>query len=316
MLPNGLKLDRREVRGEVSDGMILAEDEVGLGTDHDGIMLLPETEPGTPLGDVLPLVDAVLHVESTGNRPDLQSVYGLAREIAALYDLELPPAGRPARGRAVPTARSRSASTTTSGCPRYIGRLFEDVDDRPVADVAARAAERRRPAPDLERRRHHQLRDARPRQPAARVRLPEARRRPDRRAPRGAGRAAAHARQRRRELVPDDLLIADAERGVALAGIMGGEETEIGDGTTTVLLEAANFEPHGIYRSSERQRMRTEGSNRWEKGVDPYLAEPAADLATRLMLELAGGRWTAARTSTPSCPCRRRSTSGPSAPTR
>ena len=74
---------------------------------------------------------------------------------------------------------------------------------------------------------------------------------------------------------------------------MGGEETEIGDETTTVLLEAANFEPHGIYRSSERQRLRTEGSNRWEKGVDPYLAEPAADLATRLMLELAGGRWTA-----------------------
>jgi phenylalanyl-tRNA synthetase beta chain len=89
--------------------------------------------------------------------------------------------------------------------------------------------------------------------------------------------------------VADDLVIADAERAVALAGIMGGEETEIGDGTTTVLLESANFEPHGIYRSSERHRLRTEGSNRWEKGVDPYLARAAADLATELMLELAGG---------------------------
>ena len=67
---------------------------------------------------------------------------------------------------------------------------------------------------------------------------------------------------------------------------MGGEETEIGEQTTTVLLEAANFEPHGIYRSSERHRLRTEGSNRWEKGVDPYLAEAAADLATLLLLEL------------------------------
>ena len=75
-----------------------------------------------------------------------------------------------------------------------------------------------------------------------------------------------------RDLVADDLVIADAERAVALAGIMGGEETEIGEGTTTVLLEAANFEPYGIYRTSERQRLRTEGSNRWEKGVDPYLA--------------------------------------------
>ncbi len=96
-----------------------------------------------------------------------------------------------------------------------------------------------------------------------------------------------------RELTADDLVIADADRAVALAGIMGGEETEIGEATTTVLLEAANFEPYGIFRTSERQKLRTEGSNRWEKGVDPYLAEQAADLATRLLLETAGGTWTA-----------------------
>jgi len=94
-----------------------------------------------------------------------------------------------------------------------------------------------------------------------------------------------------RQLENSDLLIADAERAIALAGIMGGEETEIGEGTTTVLLEAANFEPYTIYRTSERLRLRTEGSNRWEKGVDPYLAGPAADLATQLLLELAGADW-------------------------
>src|SRR3954466_14209853 len=88
-LPGGLQLEQRKVRGELSDGMILAEDEVDLGSDHAGIMLLPETEPGTPLADVLPLADQVLLVESTGNRPDLLSVYGVAREIAALYDLPL-----------------------------------------------------------------------------------------------------------------------------------------------------------------------------------------------------------------------------------
>ena len=96
-----------------------------------------------------------------------------------------------------------------------------------------------------------------------------------------------------RTLVADDLVIADADRAVALAGIMGGEETEIGEATTTVLLEAANFEPYGIYRTSERQHLRTEGSNRWEKGVDPYLAGQAADVATALMLELTGADWTA-----------------------
>src|SRR4051794_29949421 len=91
-LPNGLTLERRKVRGEVSDGMILAEDEVDLGTDHAGIMLLDaEHEPGTPLADVLPLVDTVLEIETGYNRPDLTSVYGIAREVSALLDVALAP---------------------------------------------------------------------------------------------------------------------------------------------------------------------------------------------------------------------------------
>jgi phenylalanyl-tRNA synthetase beta chain len=97
-----------------------------------------------------------------------------------------------------------------------------------------------------------------------------------------------------RELDPTDLVIADADRPVAIAGIMGGEETEIGEQTTTVLLEAANFDPYTIYRTSERHRLRSEASNRWEKGVDAYAAETAADMATELILELAGGALTAA----------------------
>ena len=94
-----------------------------------------------------------------------------------------------------------------------------------------------------------------------------------------------------RDLEPVDLMIADAEHAIALAGIMGGEETEISDETTDVLLEAANFEPTGLWRTSERLRLRTEGSNRWEKGVDPYLAEQAAVWATELIVDLAGARW-------------------------
>ena len=77
-------------------------------------------------------------------------------------------------------------------------------------------------------------------------------------------------------------MIADGERAVGLAGIMGGEETEVSASTKNVLLEAANFEPVGILRSSERHSLRTEGSNRWEKGVDPYVAGQAATYATQL----------------------------------
>jgi len=95
-----------------------------------------------------------------------------------------------------------------------------------------------------------------------------------------------------RKLEPSDLLIADADRPIALAGIMGGEETEVSERTTSVLLEAANFDPLALLRTSERIALRTEGSNRWEKGVDPYLAGPAATMATHLIVELAGARWT------------------------
>jgi phenylalanyl-tRNA synthetase beta chain len=94
-----------------------------------------------------------------------------------------------------------------------------------------------------------------------------------------------------RRLDPADLVIADAERPVALAGVMGGLETEVGEATTNVLLEAANFEPFGILQTSERHGLRSEGSNRWEKGVDPHLAPQAAALATELILELARARW-------------------------
>jgi phenylalanyl-tRNA synthetase beta chain len=94
-----------------------------------------------------------------------------------------------------------------------------------------------------------------------------------------------------RKLDPADLVIADAERAIAFAGIMGGLDTEVRESTTSVLLEAANFEPGTILWSSERHALRTEGSNRWEKGVDPYLAPHAGRLATQLMVELVGARW-------------------------
>ena len=97
-----------------------------------------------------------------------------------------------------------------------------------------------------------------------------------------------------RTLSAEDLVIADGERAVGLAGIMGGEETEVSSTTTNVLLEAANFEPVGILRSSERHALRTEGSTRWEKGVDPHVAGQAATYATQLIVELAGARWTGA----------------------
>src|SRR5262245_33845293 len=292
VLPNGLRLERRKVRGELSDGMILAEDEVDLGTDHAGIMVLANgIEPGTPLADVLPLTDRVLELETGHNRPDLLAVYGLAREVAALLDVELaPPPGDDS-----PRAADEPldiAIEDYDACPRYIGRLFRDaaIGPSPLWLKARLLAAGMRPISNVvDVTNYVMLALGNPLHAFDYDKL-DGGRIVVRRAARGERMRTLERVDR--ELVPADLMIADAERAVALAGIMGGEETEISDATTNVLLEAANFEPYGIFHSSERLHLRTEGSNRWEKGVDPYLAGRAAELATELIVELTGARWT------------------------
>jgi phenylalanyl-tRNA synthetase beta chain len=285
-------LDERELRGQPSRGMILAEDEVGLGDDHAGIMLLPNgLEPGTPLVDVLPIRDRVLDVTPTVNRVDLLSMVGLAREVAALLGGEL----HPPSPEDPPVVEPENVDVTVddfAACPRYIARVFRGVAIGP--------------SPQWLRSRLH-LADMRsisnvvdvtnyvmhvwgsPLHAFDRAKLA------------GGRIAVRHARGGEevrtldgtlRRLEDDDLLITDGERAVALAAIMGGEDSEVTDSTTEVLLEAANFEPLGILRSSERLALRTAGSNRWEKGVDPYLAEPAAVLASRMLVDLAGARMT------------------------
>ena len=291
VLPGDVKLEARAVRGETSHGMILAEDEVDLGTDHSGIMLLEdELEPGTPLADVLPLVDDVLLVESTGNRPDLLAVYGIAREVAAIYDVELapPPGTEPEQTGDEPVDVEVEDLV---GAPRYIGRLFRDVKvgQSPIWLKSRLLAAGMRPISNIvDVTNYAMLALGNPLHAFDFTTLQGGRV-----VVRGArpGEKLRTLDGVERDLTPDDLMIADAGRSIALAGIMGGEETEIGESTTDVLLEAANFEPRTIYRTSERLRLRTEGSNRWEKGVDPYLAEQAAVLATQLFVELANARW-------------------------
>ena len=290
VLPNGLSLDVRKVRGEASNGMILAEDEVELGSDHSGIMLLPETAPGTPLADVLPLSDHVLDLEVTGNRPDLLSIYGVAREIAALYELELapPPGTDPERRGDEPLAIEIE---DPEGCPRYVGRLFREltIAPSPVWLRARLVAAGMRPISNVVDITNYVMLALGNPLHAFDWSTIRGERIVVRRA--GAGETLRTLDGVDRKLEPNDLMIADAEGSVALAAIMGGEATEIGDATTDVFLEAANFEPHGIFRTSERLRLRTEGSNRWEKGVDPQLAGLAATLATALLVELTGARW-------------------------
>ncbi len=290
-LPGGLELERRQLRGELSDGMILSERELELGADHTGIMVLPDgPEPGAPLGDLLPLTEVVLEIDTEYNRPDLLSVYGIAREVAALTGSQLGPMP------GVDPVLSGDEAVDVriddlEGCPRYVGRLFRDVrvEASPWWLKARLLAAGMRPISNVvDITNYVMLALGNPLHAfdfdtlaGGCIVVRRAR----------AGEELRTLDGELRALDPEDLLIADAERAIALAGIMGGAETEVGEQTTTVLLEAANFEPYGLWRSSERLRLRTEGSNRWEKGVDPHLAEPAAVHATELLVELVGARF-------------------------
>jgi phenylalanyl-tRNA synthetase beta chain len=271
--------------------MILSERELELGQDHSGILVLEDgPEPGTPLADVLPLADDVLDVEITPNRPDLLSVYGIAREVAVIYGVDLPPLDV-SGGQSPGPGQNGGVDVRVEdpeGCPRYIGRLFQNVAIGPSpAWLKARlVAAGMRPISNIvDITNYVMLGLGNPLHAFDTTKLDEGR---------IVVRRAAQDETIRtldgeeRKLEPTDLVIADASKPVALAGIMGSEDSEVDESTTTVLLEAANFEPLTILKSSERLGLRTEGSGRWEKGVDPYLAEPAADLATKLILELSG----------------------------
>ena len=254
-------------------------------------LVLPEPyEPGTPLRDVLPLGEEVLEIELTRNRPDCLSVYGIAREVAALFRAEL----KPMPGEDPELAGDEHPNVSIEdfeGCPRYIGRLFRDVrlgPSPPWLKARLTAAGMRPISNVVDITNYVMLALGNPLHAfdfetlgGGRIVVRRAR----------AGEEFTSLDGNLRKLDPADLVIADAERAIAFAGIMGGLDTEVTESTTSVLLEAANFEPGTILWSSERHALRTEGSNRWEKGVDPYLAPHAARLATQLMVELVGARW-------------------------
>jgi phenylalanyl-tRNA synthetase beta chain len=254
--------------------------------------VLPEDlEPGTPLVDVLPIRDQVLDVTPTVNRVDLLSMVGVAREIAGLLGGELHPPD-PLDPEIIGREDVDVTVEDFDGCPRYIGRVFRDVEIGPspqwlrsrlfLADMRSISN-----VVDVTNYVMHVWGSplhAFDRTKLANGRIVVRRARP--------GEELRTLDGTLRRLDADDLLITDGERPLALAAIMGGEDSEVTEDTREVLLEAANFEPLGILRTSERLALRTAGSNRWEKGVDPYLAENASVLASRLLVDLAGARLT------------------------
>ncbi len=278
------------IRGVESAGMVLSEKELGLSDEHEGILVLP---PDAPVGVLLRdyLGDVVFELSAWANRPDLLSIIGVAREVAALtaQPLREPTIAYPEHG-APAAERLRVEIADPDLCPRYIGMVIDGVTVGPSPAWMQRRLEAAgmRPINNIvDITNYVMLEYGQPLHAfdydAIRGRTIIVRRaRP--------GETLVTLDGERRELSADMLVIADAERPVALAGVMGGQDSEVSEHTTTVLLEAANFYGPSIRRTAARLKMRSEASTRFEKGLPAELAAVGARRAAQLMVELAGGR--------------------------
>src|SRR5919199_258871 len=293
-MPDGTRLGEATLRGVRSSGMILAEDELGIGEDHTGIVVLGDgPSPGTPLAAVLPPAERVLALGFSPNRPDCMAVYGVGREVHALTGAPL--AKDPAATEAEPHGDDRvedhaAVEIDRDVCLRFTARVFDDVTigpsppwlkqrltaagQRPISNVVditnyvMLAVGQPLHAFDLDRVR------------GARIVV--------RRAADGERMTTLDGVERTfdREMA----LVCDAEGPSGIAGVMGGQVSEVSGETTRVLMEAATWVGPNILRTSSRLGLRTEASARFERQLHPELAMAAQRLAAKLMVELCGAR--------------------------
>ncbi|MBM3328265.1 MAG: phenylalanine--tRNA ligase subunit beta [Calditrichaeota bacterium] len=302
-LPGGFEITSRKVRGVLSHGMICSERELGLSDEHKGILVLPNDLPvGTPLEEHLAPRDWVFDIDITFNRPDCLSHLGIARELSAKLriSLNLPLTGGLSRQQTNDVLASGALGVgslpleirieDTQHCPRYTARLVEDVTvaSAPLWMQDRLRAVGLRPINNIVDITNFLLHETGHPLHAFDYRLIEQGRVIVRNAAEGERFTTLDGRERL--LTAEDLLIADPVKGIALAGVMGGLNSEINDATRDVLIECAVFEPTGIRRTSQRLGLVSDSSRRFERGVDPDATPYVAARAAWLMAELAGGR--------------------------
>jgi phenylalanyl-tRNA synthetase beta chain len=289
-------LGTKRLRGEVSNGMLCSPRELMISQEHEtGILLLPDDlSVGADLKSVLGLDDALLDIEVEPNRPDFLSVYGVARETSSILGLPLREPDTtlvedPERADEVATVELRAPD----GCPYYLARALRGAA-RGVTPLRAQArlmaAGMRPVAPIVDATNYAMLELGQPLHafdmqrlagPGIVVRRAEP------------GERLVTLDDVERELTPEDLLICDLEKPVAIAGIMGGQTSEVSDATTDVLLESAYFTRTGIIRTARRLGLHSEASHRFERGTDPEGVDGAARRCAALI-----AAWTGARVRT------------------
>jgi phenylalanyl-tRNA synthetase beta chain len=293
IMPDGTKLKKAKLRGEPSEGMILAEDELAIGTLHAGTMELDgDLVAGQFLAEVLPIATDVLELEITPNRPDCLGVYGVAREVHAATGAPLEPApwdgvdlGAPSGIDGV-TVEVRDADL----CPRFTAVAYDGVtigESPPWLKQRLMASGQRPINNVVDITNYVMLLTGQPVHAFDLDRI-AGRRLVVRRA--DAGEEITTLDDQVRRMPPDAMLIEDAEGPTSIAGIMGGERSEVSETTTRILMEMATWDGPNILATSNALQLRTEASGRFEKGLSPEGTVEAQAVALELMTALTGAR--------------------------
>ena len=301
VMPNGMKIERRKLRGEVSEGMLCSARELGLGEDHDGLLTLEtDAAAGTLLTDVIDGGDERLVVDVTPNRADLLGHKGVARELAASFGvpyrlpeidgevaLDLP---TPVRfGDEAPVGGIRLAIDDRDGCPRFLAAVIRGVKigaspewlRRRLAAVGVRSINN---VVDATNYVMFELNQPMHAYDAAALHGPAIIARTSR-----AGERLTTLDGADRAIPAGTLVIADADRAIGIAGVMGGRDTEVTNGTTDILLECASFDPARVRRARRALDLATDASHRFERGTDRWGAVDALRRCIRLIVTVAGG---------------------------
>jgi phenylalanyl-tRNA synthetase beta chain len=284
-------LKAAKIRGVESQGMICSEKELGISGEHTGILVLPDdAKVGTPLSEVIG--DTILDIETTPNRPDWLSVLGIAREVAAVTGqawrdppIDYPESAKPAKDMIAVEIADPDL------CPRYVAAVIENVTvgESPQWMKDRLIAVGMRPINNVVDITNYVMLEMG--QPLHAFDYTKVRGRKIivRRAL-GGERIRLLAEDEDRALGDEMLVIADGEGATAVAGVMGGGDSEVTDATRTILLESANFKGTSIRRTSQALKLRTDASTRFEKGLSSQLPPVAAARAVKLMVELCGGK--------------------------
>jgi phenylalanyl-tRNA synthetase beta chain len=297
VLPGNFQIKQSKIRGQSSDGMMCSPDEIGMGSDHSGLLILSNRPAlGTPIAQALPPGDTVFDVEITPNRPDCQSHLGIARELAAWFKLPLNYPQESFRGAladGTPERRELLSAVRVDApedCPLYSAHIIAGIK---VGPSPAWMQERLkavglRPINNVVDVGNYVMLETGQPMHAFDARKLGGNEIVVRRA--GDGETITTLDGKERILSSRMLVIADAQRPVVIAGIMGGENSGVSDDTTDLVLECAIFKRQSIRWTSRKLGLTSDSSYRYERGVDPHTALEAAYRAIDLILETAGGK--------------------------